>query len=277
MTLPDPSLDRSGIEPANRQDIVPDTERNQDPGREGVMHELETGGGRPLTREEKEAAEHDEPVPERVYAPASERVPREPVPGHRDFVEHTDPTTPERQAAGAAMPDEPSFARVARPSTTTGSTYTAPASSTYYDYSHEDQSTSKSRKGMFLGMGIGWLAFSICAAAGAWFYIRRRREQNKPLNRIRRQARQAASEIRDRVPANADEAVQPAVGLLAALLSTALVMWRQTRAQSSSTRRKVQKPIENMSDADWQKRLIALKQRWSPRRVELEKVSISPH
>jgi hypothetical protein len=275
MTLPDPSLDRSGTEPENRQDTIPATERNQDPGRAGVMHEVETGGSRPLTRDEKEAAEHDEPLPERVYAPASERVPREPVPGHRDFVEHTDPSTPERQAAGPTQPEEPSFTRVARPSATTESTDSGPTSSTYYNY--QDQQTSTSRKGLFLGMGIGWLVLSVSAAAGAWFYIRWRREQNKPMNRIRRQARQAASEIRDRVPTTADEAVQPAVGVLAALLSTALVIWRQSRARSSSPSSKFRKQAETISDADWQQRLIALKERWSPRRLELEKVSISRH
>jgi hypothetical protein len=32
-----------------------------------------------------------------------------------------------------------------------------------------------------------------------------------------------------------------------------------------------------VSDLDWQKRLSALKKRWDPSRLELEKVSISRH
>jgi hypothetical protein len=36
-----------------------------------------------------------------------------------------------------------------------------------------------------------------------------------------------------------------------------------------------QKPVQTISDADLQKRLMHLKQRWDPRRLELEKVSIS--
>ena len=32
-----------------------------------------------------------------------------------------------------------------------------------------------------------------------------------------------------------------------------------------------------MLDADWQKRLMSLKERWNPSRLELEKIAISKH
>src|SRR5437879_13298060 len=85
-------------------------------------------GSRPLTEAERRAADHDMPVGERVYAPASERLPREPVPGHRDFVEHPDTHPPERMAAGQAEPEaatEPPFTRVARPSTNSDAAYSS--------------------------------------------------------------------------------------------------------------------------------------------------------
>ena len=58
----------------------------EDPGREELMNDLASEPARPLTDEEKEAAEHDAPRPERVYAPASARVPKEPAPGDDKLV-----------------------------------------------------------------------------------------------------------------------------------------------------------------------------------------------
>ena len=53
----------------------------EDPEREAVMHDLLHEESRPLTDDEREAAEHDQSRPERVYAPASARVPKAPAPG----------------------------------------------------------------------------------------------------------------------------------------------------------------------------------------------------
>jgi len=49
-------------------------------------------------------------------------------------------------------------------------------------------------------MSMGWLTFGICSGVGVWLWLRWQRERNKPINRLRRQARQAADEIRERVP-----------------------------------------------------------------------------
>jgi hypothetical protein len=53
---------------------------DQDPAREGVVNKLLTEPARPLTDDEREAAERDPGRPERVYAPRAARVPKEPIP-----------------------------------------------------------------------------------------------------------------------------------------------------------------------------------------------------
>src|SRR6266516_2925589 len=129
MTFPERSSLERPLEPPatgseNTQDGIPPTERNHDAQRDDITRGLVNDTSRPLTDDERKASDGGTAVGERVYAPASERVPREPVPGHRDFVEHPDTHTPERVAAGQVQPQsstasstEPSFARVARPST----------------------------------------------------------------------------------------------------------------------------------------------------------------
>jgi hypothetical protein len=67
------------------------TEENlidEDPAREGVMNELVNEPARPLTDEEREAAERDPGRPERVYAPHSARVPKEPIPADEKLIRH---------------------------------------------------------------------------------------------------------------------------------------------------------------------------------------------
>jgi hypothetical protein len=84
---------------------------------------------------------------------------------------------------------------------------------------------------------------------------------------------QYASDFRDHVPSAEElrELRQPAgMGAAASLLPIALVLWRMTRSKPS--RRE-----QIMHDHDWQQRLVALKERWSPKRLELEKTSISRH
>ncbi|TME99843.1 MAG: hypothetical protein E6I52_14730 [Chloroflexi bacterium] len=66
----------------NVQDVIPPTERNQDPVQTEMTQGMTLDGSRPLTEAERRAADHDTPVGERVYAPASERVPREPTRTH---------------------------------------------------------------------------------------------------------------------------------------------------------------------------------------------------
>ena len=295
MTFPDRRLERP-LEPPeapheNVQDVVPPTERNQDPGRS--THDLVTDTSRPLTDDERKAADRDTHVGERVYAPASERVPREPVPGHRDFVEHPDRATAERQAAGqtTSTMSEPSFTRVARPS----------ASSDEQAPANRWMSNNSSGSSPLVPLGIGWMVLCAAGGVGVWLWIRRRREHNKPINRLRRQARQTAvsarqraSELRDRMPEveMPDEATRPAIGLGTALVSLAILLWQQSqsrsraqemqgrartaarkgRRQAAQTRRQA---AQRLSDMDWQQRLMQLKDLWSARRIELEKVAMT--
>jgi hypothetical protein len=291
MTLNDPRLVKPGStpEPAeNVQDVIPPTERNQDPLTTEVTHGLTLDGSRPLTDEERKAADRDTPVGERVYAPASERVPVEPVPGHREVVEHPDTHTPEREAAAMSTPSssgnpgsEPTFTRVARPSTTYGSdtptpgAYASPMSNPAWDHGYSAVRDDSRRRTLFMGIGFSWFTV-ICTGVGVWLFMRWRNERNKPINRIRRRAEQAASEIRERVP-SPDEAARPVMGLTTAVLSILLVLWRQAQANAKHADKRMRRGAEKMSDADWQKRLTKLKERWNPGRLELEKISISRH
>ena len=59
----------------------------EDPAREAEVHDLVNEPDRPLTEAEKEAAERDPGRSERVYAPASARVPKQPVPGDDRLIE----------------------------------------------------------------------------------------------------------------------------------------------------------------------------------------------
>lgn len=275
MTLPDPGREREGSEELSKRDLIPPNERGQDELRTEITHGLAVDSSRPLTKEEREAAEHDTGVVERVYAPASERVPKDPIPGHRDFVERADDRTPERVAA--AHPPEPSFTRVERPSNSTQHQWTpAPMSTPYSSPMSNPTFTSAPNSGGWRAFGmplsLGTLLFIACSGAGAWLYARWQRERNKPINRLRRQAHVTAAELRGRMPTSRDELRQGGgIGAAATLVPIGLVVWRQLTARQSRSR------IQAVTDADWQRRLIALKDRWHPRRVEMEKFSISRH
>ena len=58
-----------------------DPHGGEDAARDSAVDDLTHEEPRPLTDDEREAAEHDAARPERVYAPASARVPKEPAPG----------------------------------------------------------------------------------------------------------------------------------------------------------------------------------------------------
>jgi hypothetical protein len=62
-------------------------DRGQDEVREAVEESVGLGEPRPLTREEREAAKRDRGVAEPVYAPASERVPKPPLPGDERLID----------------------------------------------------------------------------------------------------------------------------------------------------------------------------------------------
>jgi hypothetical protein len=67
-------------------ELRPD-DRGQDEVAEALEEGMALGQPRPLTREEREAAEHDPGPAKTVYAPASARVPKPPAPGDEKFVE----------------------------------------------------------------------------------------------------------------------------------------------------------------------------------------------
>jgi hypothetical protein len=231
------------------QDVVPRGERNQDELRSEIAHDVTSYPSRPLTHDEKEAAEHDVPRGERVYAPASERVAKPPVPGHRDLVTHTDEATPERQAVSG--PDDgtvgrsPSQRRVRVP---LGSA------------AREEEGTTTDQ---LFGFGLAWFGLFTLGALAAWLYLRWQRERNRPVNRLRRQAQSAADEIRERVPGSPD-APTTAIGLAAALLSSGLVLWRRSRPSDEDA--------ESAESSSW---LTTLSGR-IPRKVEAEaKFSVS--
>jgi hypothetical protein len=210
-----PPLGDTPVRDAPVQDVVPRGERNQDELRSEITQEVTSFPSRPLTHEEKEAAEHDVPRGERVYAPASERVPKPPVPGHRELVEHPDEATPERQAApgphDGTVHRSPSRRRVRVP---LGSA------------TREEEGATTSD---LFGVGLAWVGLFVVGAVGMWLFLRWQRERNRPVNRLRRQAQWAADEIRERVPGSPD-ASTTAIGLAAALLSSGLVLWRRSRS-----------------------------------------------
>jgi len=275
-------------------------ERGQDVERSTLN--LVAEGERPLTDDERKAADRDTPVGERVYAPASERVPKT-VEGHRDVIEHPDNATPERQAAGQVSDSsdtEPTFTRVPRPNT-------GPYQASTDQYISDSQTGADSNRwmsnmstGSLLPFGLGWMTL-LAGGVGVWLWMRWRRERNKPLNRLRRQARQTAAQARQRafalreqmpeIPEFPEDATRPAVGVGTALLSVAVVLWQQWRARSRSEARTRdvrkhagkaskhaskmgRKAADTVSELDWQQRLMALRELWTPGRVELEKVSI---
>jgi hypothetical protein len=299
MTFPDRRLERP-VEPPetrseNTQDVIPPSQRNQDLDRSS--HDLVAENARPLTDEERKAADRDMPPGERVYAPASERVPRT-VAGYQDVVENVDAATAERQAAshGTAM-DEPSFTRVPRPSSLSEETSSETSST---DWQQSRWIASSGSSAGLLPKGLGWLTLGVCGGVGIWLWVRWQRERNRPINRLRRQARQtaaqarqtaaqarhAASEWRERMPEMEfpdlefpDDAARPAIGLGTALASIALLWWQQSqsRSRASQARAAARKAQHAVSATDWQQRLLQLKERWTPGRLQLENISISRH
>ena len=61
-------------------------DRGQDEVREALEESIGLGQPRPLTRDEREAAEHDPGEVKTVYAPASERVAKPPLPADEKLI-----------------------------------------------------------------------------------------------------------------------------------------------------------------------------------------------
>ncbi len=67
-------------------ELRPD-DRGQDELREDLEESIGRGEPRPLTREEREAAARDPGPAKTVYAPASERIPKPPLPADEKLIE----------------------------------------------------------------------------------------------------------------------------------------------------------------------------------------------
>ena len=61
-------------------------DRGQDEVREALEESIGRGEARPLSREEREAAAHDAGIVKTVYAPASERVSKPPLPADEKLI-----------------------------------------------------------------------------------------------------------------------------------------------------------------------------------------------
>jgi hypothetical protein len=86
-----PTQQGDGVNPVNESGV--DYERAE------FMRELEQQLARQLTGDEKRADAPDTGSAMRVYAPASERIAVDPLPGDREIVDHLDTLTSERRAA----------------------------------------------------------------------------------------------------------------------------------------------------------------------------------
>jgi hypothetical protein len=67
-------------------ELRPD-DRGQDEVREALEESIGRGEARPLTREEREAAARDPGPAKTVYAPASDRVPKPPLPEDEKLID----------------------------------------------------------------------------------------------------------------------------------------------------------------------------------------------
>jgi hypothetical protein len=74
-------------------ELRPD-DRGQDEVREDLEESIGRGEARPLTREEREAAKRDPGPAKTVYAPASERVPKPPLPADEKLIDQRKDDTP---------------------------------------------------------------------------------------------------------------------------------------------------------------------------------------
>ena len=103
MAIPrDPYLQGGPLPPETPRDpnagtVLDESERGKDEARGDYVDTLSQTPARPLTDDEEDAAEHDPGRPPRTYAPASERVPKPPAPGHERLIEEglQKPVSPE--------------------------------------------------------------------------------------------------------------------------------------------------------------------------------------
>jgi len=122
------------------------------------------------------------------------------------------------------------------PSASTGHRWAPPSSGE--DYSSpltRSTETTSLIPARTMGVGAGALLSIGGAIGGAWLYSRWQRERNKPINRLRRGARDVAGRLGERMPDVDDlpHAAAPMSGAATALLLTGLVASRALRRASA--------------------------------------------
>jgi hypothetical protein len=88
-----------------------------------------------------------------------------------------------------------------------------------------------------LGLGAGALLSVGGAVGGAWLYARWQRERNKPINRMRRGARDMAGRLAERMPDELPVGAAPMSGAATAMLLATLLASRALRRDASPTQR----------------------------------------
>ena len=156
-----------------------------------------------------------------------------PIEEERRMTEYTSPTAD--MSNGGVATAEPMRAERENPSH-----HWAP-SGAGMDYSSSLPSENESHSMMpsrTMGMGAGALLSIGGAIGGAWLYARWQRERNKPINRLRRGARDVASRLGERMPEMEDlpHGAAPMGGAATALLLTGLVASRAMRRGSTDHR-----------------------------------------
>ena len=112
-----------------------------------------------------------------------------------------------------------------------------------------------------IGLGAGALLMAGSVAAGAWLYSRWQRERNKPVNRLRRRARDVAGQISERLP-DVDDlpmGAAPTGGAAAALLLTGVALARALRGSDESAAAK--ETADQARGVDWRAVAMELAQR----------------
>jgi hypothetical protein len=117
----------------------------------------------------------------------------------------------------------------------------ASRSENYLQDLHPNQDSRSLAQPKVIGLGAGALLSLGGAIGGAWLYARWQRERNKPINRLRRGARDVASRLGEHIP-DMDElphGAAPVGGAASALLLTALLGTRALRRGDSNDQTEV--------------------------------------
>jgi hypothetical protein len=175
-------------------------------------------------------------VLEKSMADTNKDVPVLPLPENEKSDDQYTSATADLSAGGVAaafesMQDEAAETPPALTSEISASSrpaWSAPADSTSQPWSTPAQFDAASPVPSRLGLGAGVLLALGGAVGGAWVYARWQHERNKPINRLRRGAREMSSRLGERMP-DVDElpqAAAPMSGAAAALLLTTVLASR---------------------------------------------------